>query len=245
MPKPLRHKPPHRLPDRPLAPLMLMLMLMLALSAAAARAGRPMVSETADVIGAGDCELEAALGQRRENGAPSSRLVDGALSCGWGDHSQLGVILAGTRADGATDKLVGLSGKTMLVAPKADNTGLALAYAIWRSNAAGEGWALSNGRLYGVVSRGLGNDLVGHANLGWLRTGRKRLNLTTWSLGVEGEGPPGWAADVFGDDRSRPWLSGGVKLPLGTSFSANLSYAQQFESPRVHLWTLGFKIDFK
>ena len=155
------------------------------------------------------------------------------------------MIVAGTRADGAPDKLVGLSGKTMLVAPKPDTTGLALAYAIWRSNEAGDSWALSGGRLYGVVSHGLGKDLVGHANLGWLRTARTGLNLTTWSLGVEGEGALGWAADVFGDDRSRPWLSGGVELPLGEAVSANLSYAQQFETPCVHLWTFGFKIDFK
>lgn len=64
-------------------------------------------------------------------------------------------------------------------------------------------------------------------------------------MGIEGGGPLGWAADVYGDDRSRPWLSAGVKLPLGEAFSANLSYAQQFVSPRVHLWTLGLKIEFK
>ena len=41
---------------------------------AGARAGRPLVSETADAIGAGDCELEAAAGQRREIGAPWSAM---------------------------------------------------------------------------------------------------------------------------------------------------------------------------
>lgn len=248
MPNALRDGPHRRLPNGRLANgrlAPLMLMLMLALNATDAGAGRPLVSETADVIGAGDCELEAAVGRWRESDAPSPTLLDAVVSCGWGGHSQLGVILAGARADGTTDKLAGLSGKTMLVAPKDDSTGYALAYSIWRSNAAGEGWNQGGGRLYGVATRALGHDLVGHANLGWLRTGRNALNHTTWSLGVEGEGPLGWAADVFGDDRSRPWLSGGVKLPLGETFSANLSYAQQFESPRVHLWTLGVKLEFK
>jgi hypothetical protein len=96
-----------------------------------------------------------------------------------------------------------------------------------------------------VATRELGKSLVGHANLGWLRTGRNKLDRTTWSLGIEGDGPIGWAADVFGDDRSRPWLSAGVKLPLGQTISTNLSYAQQFSSPRVHLWTLGIKVEFK
>ena len=214
-------------------------------SAGDARAGRPLVSETADVIGAGDCELEAMVGQWRESDAPSPTLMDAVVSCGWGGHSQLSVMLAGARADGATDKLAGLSGKTLLITPKDDATGLALVYSIWRSYAAGEGWNQVGGQLFGVATRELGKDLVGHANLGWLRTGRNALNHTTWSLGIEGGGPLGWAADVFGDDRSRPWLSAGVKLPLGETFSANLSHAQQFESPRVHLWTLGFKIDFK
>jgi hypothetical protein len=100
-------------------------------------------------------------------------------------------------------------------------------------------------RVYGVATRELGRALVGHANLGWLRTGRNKIDSTTWSLGIEGDGPIGWAADVFGDDRSRPWLSAGVKLPLGETISTNLSYAQQFSSPRVHLWTLGIKVEFK
>jgi hypothetical protein len=52
-----------------------------------------------------------------------------------------------------------------------------------------------------------------------------------------------WAADVYGDDRSRPWLSAGLLFPLADKFSANLSYAQQFERPRVRQWTLGFKVE--
>jgi len=110
------------------------------------------------------------------------------VSCGWGGHSPLGVILAGSRAVGATDKLAGLSGKTMLVAPKDDRSGFALAYSSWRSNNAGEGWNQGGGRLYGVATRALGHDLVGHANL---------------------------------------------------------RCAQQFESPPVQLWALGFKLEFK
>jgi hypothetical protein len=234
-------RPHHALPTR----LLPLLALAAALCAGDARAGRPLVTETADVIGAGDCELDAAIGRWRESEAPSPTLVDAVFSCGWGGHSQLGVLMAGARADGATDKLAGLGGKTMLVMPQGDITGFALAYSIWRSNDAGEGWNQGGGRIFGVATRELGMNLVGHANLGWLRTGRNRLDHTTWSLGIEGEGPLAWAADVFGDDRSRPWLSGGVTLPLGETFSANLGYAQQFESPRVHLWTLGFKIEFK
>lgn len=219
--------------------------LLLALCASVARADRPLVSETADVIGAGDCQLEVAVGKWRESGASSPVLLETLVSCGLGGHSQLGVTLAGARADGSTDKLVALGGKTTLVMPKDHTAGFALAYSAWRSNDAGEGWNQGGGRLFGVATRELGKDLLGHLNLGWLRTGRNRLNHTTWSLGIEGDGRLGWAADLFGDDRSRPWASGGVILPLNDGISANLAYAQQFESPRVHLWTLGLKIEFQ
>ena len=37
-----------------------------------------------------------------------------------------------------------------------------------------------------------------------------------------------WAADVFGDDRSRPWVSAGLIWPLADKLTANLAYAQQF-----------------
>jgi hypothetical protein len=225
--------------------LALLTPLLTALSAGMAWADRPLVSETADVIGAGDCQLEAAIGRVRESGAPSPTTLETLVSCGLGGHSQLGVTLAGARADGSTDKLVALGGKTTLVMPKDDTTGFAVAYSIWRSNDAGEGWNQGGGRLFGVATRELGKDLMGHLNLGWLRTGRNQLNHTTWSMGIEGDGSLGWAADVFGDDRSRPWASGGVILSLTDKISANLAYAQQFESPRVHLWTLGLKIEFQ
>lgn len=232
--------PPPRPPHFPLA-----MALLLALGMGTAHADRPLVSETADAIGAGDCQLEAAVGRSRESGAASPLLLEALVSCGLGGHTQLGVTLAGARAEGSTDKLVAFGGKTTLVMPKEDTTGYALAYSIWRSNEAGEGWNQGGGRLFGVATRELGKDLLGHLNLGWLSTGRNQLNHTTWSLGIEGEGALGWAADVFGDDRSRPWASGGVILPLTDKVSANLAYAQQFETPRVHLWTLGLKIEFQ
>lgn len=163
----------------PLAYWWMPMALAVALAAADAPAGRPLVSETADAIGAGDCELEAAVGQWREHDAPASTLLDAALSCGWSGHSQLGLILAGSRADGVTDKLVGLNGKTTLLMPRDDSSGHALAYTLWRSHQAGEGGTQGGSRLYGVATRSLGKALVGHANLGWLRTGPHALHHTT------------------------------------------------------------------
>lgn len=142
------------LPHRRLATRVLLPLAAAAtLGTGVAWAGRPLVSETADVIGAGDCGLEATVGPWREGNTPSPSLMDAVASCGWGGHSQLKVILGAARADGATDKLVGLSGKTMLITPKDNTTGVALAYSIWRSNVAGEGWTQGGGQLFGVATR--------------------------------------------------------------------------------------------
>lgn len=229
----------------PLRLRQLALPVLLALTTGAAQADRPLVSETADVIDGGDCQLEASVGRWRESGTANPTLADALVSCGVGGHSQFGLTLAGVRGDGSTDKLVGLGGKTTLRAPQDGATGFAVAYAIWWDKLAGEGWHHGGHRLFGVVTRELAKDLLGHLNLGWLRTASNQRNHTTWSVGVEGDGPLGWAADVFGDDRSRPWLSGGVIVPVTDKLSLNLAYAQQFETPRVHLWTLGLKVEFQ
>lgn len=94
-----------------------------------------------------------------------------------------------------------------------------------------------------MATKELTRTLLGHLNLGWVRTETDRLNSTTWSLGMEGEGGLRWAADVFGDDRKRPWVSAGLLFPLADKISANLAYAQQFEQPRARQWTLGFKFE--
>lgn len=211
---------------------------------APAHAAQPLVTETADVIGAGKCQLETTAASLRESGAPAQTLADAVVSCGVAGRHEFGLTLAALRAEGATDQLVGLKGKTVLADAKDGGTALSLAYSLFRSQEADQGWNPLGARLYGVASRELTKDLSGHLNLGWLRTGRNSLNHTTWSMGIEGDGRLGWAADLFGDDRSAPWLSGGVKMDLAERLGASLSYARQFDASRAQLWTLGLTIDF-
>lgn len=216
---------------------------LLLLAASAAQADRPLVSETADVIGAGDCQIESGLAQARSRGSPSLRLADVFGSCGVAGHTQLGIGLGSARQAGSTDLSLGLAGKTTLKMPQDGAIGWGLAYGVGLEKAAGEGWRHGSSRLLGVATRELASGLLGHANLGWSRSQRDRQNTTTWSLGLEGEQPLRWAADLFGDDRSRPWASAGLLFPLADKVSANLAYAQQFERRRVRQWTLGFKVE--
>lgn len=215
----------------------------LLLPCTAAWADRPLVSETADVIGAGQCQLETGLSHISASGMGSVRSVDALGSCGIAGHTQLGISFGSARQSGATDLSLGLGGKTTLKMPDDGAIGYAVAYGLVSEKLSGQGWRHGSTRLFGVATKELTKALLGHLNLGWVRTEPDRLNSTTWSIGMEGEGGLKWAADIFGDDRSRPWVSAGLLFPLGDKISANLAYAQQFEQPRVRQWTLGFKFE--
>lgn len=232
-----------RLPGRALAALGA-LVLGLAL-APAARADRPLVSETADVIDAGECQVELGVVHARQSGTSGATGQDVFASCGTPWRTQVGLLAARARTDDQRIQGLGLLAKTTLVAPEDDRIGLGIAYGVLGERLRGEHWKHGATRITGVATRKLARQLLGHLNLGWLRTESDRLNNTVWSLGVESEGGPwGWAADIYGDDRSRPWLSGGLLVELTDGLSLNLSYAQQFDSPRVRQWTLGAKIGF-
>ncbi len=210
----------------------------------AAWAARPLVSETADSLAQGDCEFESALASTRVRSQATTGSLDALVACGIGMGTQVSGAYNRSRSAGLTDQVITLGGKTNLAEAQDGRIGWAIAYGASLDKAAGDHWKHGSTRIFGVATKALTDSLVGHANLGWMRTEDDRLNSTTWSLGLEGDGPVRWAADVFGDDRSRAWVSAGLIWPLADKLTANLAYAQQFERARVHQWTLGFKFDF-
>ncbi|MDH4391650.1 MAG: hypothetical protein QE285_09550 [Aquabacterium sp.] len=214
------------------------------LTAPAAWAARPLVSETADSLARGDCELETALASNRVRGQDNTGSLDTLVACGIGVGTQVSGAYNRSRNGGLTGQTVTLGGKTNLAEVQDGSIGWAIAYGASLDKAPGASWRHGGTRVFGVATKPLTDSLVAHFNLGWLRTESDRSNRTTWSLGVEGDGPVRWAADVFGDDRSRPWASVGLMWPLAEKLSANLEYAQQFERLRVRQWTLGLKFDF-
>jgi hypothetical protein len=218
--------------------------LAILIASPAARAARPLVSETADALARGDCEFESALASTRMRGKSNTGSLDALVACGIGMGTQVSSAYNRSRSGGLTDQVITLGGKTNLAEAQDGRVGWAIAYGASIDKAPGSNWTHGNTRVFGVATKSLTASLVGHFNLGWLRTEGDRLNSTTWSLGFEGDGPVRWAADVFGDDRSRAWVSAGLAWPLAEKLTANLAYAQQFERPRVHQWTLGFKFDF-
>ena len=214
------------------------------LVATATWAARPLVSETADSLARGDCELESALASTRVRGQDNATGLDALVACGIGLGTQVSGAYNRSRSGGLTGQTITLGGKTNLAEAQDGRIGWAIAYGASLDKAPGDSWKHGGTRVFGVASKTLTDSLIAHFNLGWLRTEGDRLNSTTWSLGFEGDGPVRWAADVFGDDRSRAWVSAGLVWPLADKFIANLAYAQQFERSRVRQWSVGFKLDF-
>lgn len=217
--------------------------LLLAFCAGPAWADRPLVSETADVIGAGQCQIETGLAQQTSSGTPSGVAADVLGSCGVAGVHQFGISLGRVRQAGLTDLSLGLAGKSTLKMPADGAIGYALAYGVTSEKTTGQGCRHGSTRLFAVATKELAASLLGHVNLGWMRTGQDRRNSTTWSLGMESDSSLRWAADADGDDRSRPWVSAGLLFALADKINVNLAVAQQFERPRVRQLTLGFKIE--
>jgi len=214
------------------------------MTSGSAHADAPLVSETADVIGAGDCQVEAALAKGRASNTPASHGWDLLASCGLGRDSQAALGLSGVRSDGSTARAARAVGKTTLVAPAGDVTGWGLRYGFAFEQAPGVGWRSEGLELMGVMTREVASGLLLHANVGHSYSRSTGQGSTLWALGIETTADTTVAADLFGDDRSRPWVSAGVGTKLARGLSINASFAVQFEQPRVRLFTLGAKLTF-
>jgi hypothetical protein len=137
-----------------------------------------------------------------------------------------------------------LGAKTTLVEPADGRLGFRVAYGVGLSKSGSGSFEHDGSSVIGLLTRALGDGLLGHVNLGWSHSRLERASSTVWSLGMETGGDLVWAADLFGDDRSRPWASAGLGWSVLERFSVNAAYAVQFENPRVRQFSLGLKIGF-
>ena len=97
------------------APLMILGAALAALLAApAAWSARPLVSETADSLARGDCELETAVASTRVRGQDSTGSLDALVACGIGMGTQISGAYNRARSGGLTGQAVSLGGKTNL-----------------------------------------------------------------------------------------------------------------------------------
>ncbi len=219
-------------------------LLALALICTTAWAGPPLVTETADALDAKACELEAGLSRAKASGLAALRAMSLVGSCGIGSDTQATAGYERSRAAGQTTQAVGLLGKTTLVAPEAGRTGYGIRYGASFDKAPAKGWHRQGLEVLGVLTRELRPGLLLHVNLGHVHQRSAHQGSTLWSLGVETTADTTLAADFYGDDRSRPWVSAGIGRRFGGGFGANAGIAVNFERPRIRQLTLGAKLEF-
>jgi len=207
-----------------------------------ARADRPLVSETADVIPSGDCQVETAAARVTSRGALSTTGLNALFSCGVLGNHQAALGYGDARSGGRSEQSLYVGGKSTLIAPAAGVTGLGVGYGIGLLKSAGLSFDHESSMVVAVLTRELSAGLLGHVNLGWSRSQSARQNSALWSLGFEHGSDRVFAADLFGDDRGKPWLSAGMGWSLADKLSVNLAGALQFEKPKVKNLSVGFKI---
>ena len=214
------------------------------LVAAGAWAGRPLNTETADVVDAGVVQLEGYASRVTASGAPTARGWNLQLSGGVGYRTQLAIAASHAHADGMSAAALLLGGKTWLIELGDDSPGVALAYGLTQARPGGDSWRQDTRYLTAVGTQPFGKLLV-HANLGWTRSALARQTTTSWALATEYAAADklSLAAETFGDDHGKPVVSVGALWQAARRISINSSYGVTFDHPRVRQWTLGFLLD--
>ncbi len=220
------------------------LLALACLGTAPAWADRPLVSETADVIERGTCQVESAGAASRASGSPKVRELGAVFTCGVAFDTQPALAYGRSRAGDNKQETLLLSAKTTLQAPDRAQPGFGVAYAVGAVKTPTRSWRQEELNVVGLMTLELSKGLLGHTNLSWSRSRSARQNTTTWSLGIETVGDFTMAADAFGDDRGRPSISAGAGYTFGKGFSVNAALATLFEAPRVHQVSIGAKLVF-
>lgn len=220
--------------------------VLLAAAATAAHAGRPLATEDADVLDAGSCELEGFASRLDERFPPASRGTTLQVGCGIGWDTQAALGWSRARSAGESAHAWALGGKTALVRRSGDGIGLTLAWGLAAARPPGGTLEHEASLLNLVATREWSGGWLTHANLGWLRSESASASTTTWNLALERPvgGGVDLMAELYGDDRTRPWVGVGARWAASERLGLNASYAVQDESPRPRLWTVGFKLVF-
>lgn len=213
--------------------------------AIACHAGRPLATEDADILDQKECEWESFAARQTSSGSPAVTGWTTQLGCGVGHATQLALAYGRARSEGLRSQGLALVGKTGLIERKDDAIGLALAWALGSEKTPGSSsFKHELSQLNLAATMEFAKSLTASANLGWLHSKTARASSTTWNLAAEYALAFGLdvMAEVYGDDRTKPWLGTGVRWPVTQQFSVNASYSVQRESARSKLWTLGFNL---
>lgn len=204
-----------------------------------AQAGRPLQAEDAGVMDPQACELEGAHSHWRQPGA-AQRQTSLQLGCGVGSGTEIAL-------QAIRPQELALVGKTQVW--QAGEAQFTLAWTLAHRHVAAA-WRRSGASLALVASAPLVPAWTLHANLGHQRDEMQHRRSTTWALAAEhqGLGEAGrWQpmAEVFGDDRGRPWANAALRVTLlPQRLFVDASLGRQLGGTKARLATLGFKFAF-
>lgn len=211
------------------------------------QAGRPFATEDAGVLEPKECEWESVASRASTRDAPRETAWNTQIGCGVGLRTQLALAFSRSSVESEHTHSIAVGGKTGLINGGDDGTSVALAYGASSDKGPSDGsyrWNTTAVNL--AVSQPLPANWTLHANLGWSRDRPSKLNTTTWALAGEWAATEAWAlgAEVYGDDRDKPWIAVGARWDLSPAWSVNASYAVNRENPRTSEAAVGFKLAF-
>ena len=221
-----------------------LLTLIAALTTPTAWADHPLVSETADALARGTCQVEFFSGHEKGRSAPTLGISDAQFSCGAGTRSQAAIGINSTRIDGLRVEGYRVAGKTTLVAPEDGNTGFGVRYSLGWTAVQGRRTELESTTVLAVATREISNGVIAHANLGFTRDRLQSRSTGSWSLGVETTDAFSLAADVYGEERSKPSVSLGAGWWAGKEVFLSIAYAVQTADAKTNILSLGLKVLF-
>lgn len=174
-----------------------------------AQAERSRLADGADVVEAGDCEIETAFERKSARGSARERESSIQFGCGIGWETELVAAFARRHSDGATrEEAVGFEAKTSLRERGDGRIGLTLVLGAGGERPAGGPWRRNEHSLALEATYGPAPGWLVEARLGSARDRLARNDKSLWLLGVEHTLTETLEAraEIGGDDRSRPWL---------------------------------------
>lgn len=220
------------------------------LMASQAHAGRPFQTEDAGVLPDSECEWQSIAQSSHIEHAGAERGWSSEIACGTPWLAQWALSYGQVRAESERSSHLTLSTKISIIDGSDDSFSLALAPGLDVSRA-GDGHAYRrDGLALNVVwTQPLRGNWTGHANLGWRLDspiqGRSSQH-TTWAMAAQ------WAAsetvsmgaEVYGVDRSRPWLGAGMLWDLTNAWSVSAAYNLNRALPRASTLSVSAKLAF-
>lgn len=215
-----------------------------ALLALPAWAGRPLITEDAGVLEAGQCELESYVARVHH---PGLTFQWAQLGCGIGLQTQLAAGAGGEISSSGHVTVAAVSGKTALrQLTAAEQAGIAIAYATLGGDHR-DHLRHESSEVKAVLTIPHGQWLL-HANTGWVRNYASHADKIIWALALERQ--QAFAAvdlmgEIIGDDRGTPLAQVAARWTvIPARLVVDASWGAQINNINIRQATVGLKLSF-